>query len=236
MIRTVAVLGFLALYLAVASLVGLPLAYLLRSPSVLYKLGRFGIAVALRLSGTRVVVEGRDHLRDGRNTVVMPNHVSHLDAPVLFEALGIDFKAVAKKEVFKVPFLGRVLRFAGFIEVDRGDRTQSRRAVDRAAESLRAGNCFLIFPEGTRTRDGQLGPFKKGAFVAAIEADSVIVPAALEGVRELMPRGRLRIQPGTIRLRLLDPVSTQGYSYDDRERLAAHVRGRIAEALAGDAS
>jgi len=232
MIRTAAVLAFLAAYLPLASLVGLPLAYLMRSPAVLYKLGRFGIGIALLLSGTRVRVEGREHLGEWRNTVVMPNHVSNLDAPVLFEALGLDFKAVAKKEVFKIPFLGRVLRFAGFIEVDRSDRSQAREAVDRAARSLREGNCFLIFPEGTRTRNGELGPFKKGAFVAAIEADSRIVPAAIEGVRELMPRGRLRIRPGTVRIRLLDPVAAESYSYDDRERLAEQVRGRIAEALA----
>jgi 1-acyl-sn-glycerol-3-phosphate acyltransferase len=235
MIRTAAVVAFLGLYVLAASLVGLPLAHLLRSPAVLYKLGRFGISVALMLSGTRVVVEGREKLGDARNAVVMPNHVSNLDAPVLFEALGLDFKAVAKKEIFKIPFLGHVLRFAGFIEVDRGDRNQSRTALDRAAQSLREGNCFLIFPEGTRTRTGELGPFKRGAFVAAIEAGSRIVPAALQGVRELMPRGRLRINPGTVRLRLLDPVNAGSYGYDDRERLAAEVRGRIADALAESA-
>jgi len=235
MIRTLAALLFLGLYLPAASLVGLSVAHLMRSPAVLYKLGRFGIAVALFLSGTRVVVEGREKLGDARNTVVMPNHVSHLDAPVLFEALGIDFKAVAKKEIFKIPFLGHVLRFAGFIEVDRKDRTQARQALDRAAASLRDGNCFLIFPEGTRTRTGELGPFKRGAFVAAIEAGSRVVPAVLQGVGELMPRGRLRMRPGTVRLRLLDPVSAQSYSYDDRERLAEDVRGRIAEALANNA-
>jgi 1-acyl-sn-glycerol-3-phosphate acyltransferase len=235
MIRTAAAVAFLGLYVPAASLVGLPLAHLLRSPAVLYKLGRFGISVALMLSGTRVEVEGREKLGDARNTVVMLNHVSNLDAPVLFEALGLDFKAVAKKEIFKVPFLGHVLRFAGFIEVDRGDRNQARTALDRAAQSLREGNCFLIFPEGTRTRTGELGPFKRGAFVAAIEAGSRIVPAALQGVRELMPRGRLRINPGTVRLRLLDPVDAGNYSYDDRERLAAEVRGRIAEALAESA-
>jgi 1-acyl-sn-glycerol-3-phosphate acyltransferase len=235
MIRTAAAVAFLALYVPAASLVGVPLAHLLRSPAVLYKLGRFGISVALMLSGTRVVVEGREKLGDARNTVVMPNHVSNLDAPVLFEALGLDFKAVAKKEIFKVPFLGHVLRVAGFIEVDRGDRSQARTALDRAAQSLREGNCFLIFPEGTRTRTGELGPFKRGAFVAAIYAHSRIVPAALEGVRELMPRGRLRINRGTVRLRLLDPVNAGSYSYDDRERLAAEVRGRIAAALAESA-
>jgi 1-acyl-sn-glycerol-3-phosphate acyltransferase len=232
MIRAFAVVVFLGLYVPVASLVGLPLAHLLRSPAVLYKLGRFGIGIALILSGTRVVVEGREHLGDTRNTVVMPNHASHLDAPVLFQALGIDFKAVAKKEIFGIPFLGHVLRVAGFIDVNRSDRTQARAALDRAAESLRRGNCFMIFPEGTRTRTGDLGPFKRGAFVAAIEAGSRIVPAALQGVGDLMPRGRFRIRPGTVRLRLLEPLDAGGYSYDDRERLASEVRSRIAAVLA----
>jgi len=232
MIRAFAVVVFLGLYVPVASLVGLPLAHLLHSPAVLYKLGRFGIGIALILSGTRVVVEGRENLGDTRNIVVMPNHASHLDAPVLFKALGVDFKAVAKKEIFGIPFLGHVLRVAGFIDVDRSDRTQSRAALDRAAESLRKGNCFLIFPEGTRTRTGELGPFKRGAFVAAIEAGSRIVPAALQGVGELMPRGRFRMRPGTVRLRLLEPLDAGGYSYEDRERLASDVRSRIAAALA----
>jgi 1-acyl-sn-glycerol-3-phosphate acyltransferase len=233
MIRAALVLPFLAVYTPIASLVGITWARLTGSIPVLFRLGRLGVRTALVLGGTRVVLEGREKLADPRNTVVMANHVSHLDAPLLFQVLGIDFKAVAKKEVFAFPFFGAVLRMAGFVPVDRADREQARRAMDRTAESLRNGSCFLIFPEGTRSRTGELGAFKKGAFVAAMEAGSRIFPLAIRGTRELMPKGRLVIRPGTVRVTVLDPVPAGGYSYDDRERLIAEVRGRIAAALAG---
>ena len=233
MIRALLVLLFLAPYTIGASVGGYVLARLMGSPALLYGLGRFGIRVALFLSGTRIVVEGRHLLGDHRNTVIVANHVSHLDAPVLLQALGVDFRAVAKKEVFYVPGFNSVLRFAGFIEVDRADRAQATRAIARAVDALKGGACFLIFPEGTRSRTGQLGPFKKGGFVVAMDAGSRIVPVALEGTRALMPRGGFRIRPGTVRVRVLDPVSAGSYSYGDRDALIADVRARIAAALAG---
>jgi 1-acyl-sn-glycerol-3-phosphate acyltransferase len=235
MIRAALVLAFLALYVPLASVFGLAVARLTRNVAILYRLGRAGVRAALWLSGTRVVVDGLERLADPSRTVVMSNHVSHLDAPVLFQVLGVDFKAVAKKEVFGAPFFGSVLRMAGFIEVDRANREQAHRAMARTAESLRAGACFLVFPEGTRSRTGDLGAFKKGAFAAAIQSSSRILPVALEGTRELMPRGGLSIRPGSVRVRVLDPVSAGSYSYAQRDRLAAEVRGRIGAALAGRA-
>ena len=232
MIRAVLVFGFLPAYMTLASMLGYPAARLAGSPSLLYVLGRFGIRVALFLAGMRVVVEGRERLEDVRNTVVMSNHVSLLDAPVLFQVLGVDLRAVAKKEVFKLPFLHRCLRYAGFIEVDRSNREQAARAIQAAVVSLRQGHCFLIFPEGTRSPDGRLGPFKKGGFVVAMDATSRILPVVLSGVHERMPRGSFRIRPGTIRLKVLDPVEAGSYSYDTREELMAEVRGRMAAALA----
>lgn len=233
MIRGFLVFTLVPLYMLLASLVGYPIARAIGSPAILYVWGRFGVRMGLALTGTRVVLEGREKLGEPANTVVMPNHVSFLDAPILFQVLGIDFKAVVKKEVFRFPFFGACLRFAGFIEVDRSDREQSTAAIGRAAESLRAGHCFLIFPEGTRTRDGALGEFKKGAFVVAMEARSRIVPVALSGFRERLPRGGFRIRSGVVRIQVLDPVEAGSYSYDDRDRLIAEVRGRIAGALAG---
>jgi 1-acyl-sn-glycerol-3-phosphate acyltransferase len=233
MIRAALVFLFFALYIPPASLFGLAVARLIRNVSILYRLGRGGVRGALWISGTRVVTEGLERLADPRRTVVMSNHVSNLDPPVLFQVLGVDFKAVAKKEVFALPFLGAVLRMAGFIEVDRANREQAREAMERTAQSLRDGNCFLVFPEGTRSRTGELGEFKKGAFVAAIASGSRILPVALTGTRELMPRGGFAVRPGTVRVRVLDPVETGSYSYADRDRLAAEVKSRIAAALAG---
>jgi 1-acyl-sn-glycerol-3-phosphate acyltransferase len=232
MIRAVLVGLFLVPYTAIAAVIGLTWARLTRSPWLMYRFGHFGVRVALLLAGTRFDVAGREHVGDGRNTAITSNHISHLDAPIVFDALGLDVKAIVKKEIFGWPFLGRVLREAGFVAVDRSDRKQSSSAVDAAAASLRAGNAFLVFPEGTRSRTGELGTFKKGAFVAAIAAGSRVVPVAVHGTRELMPRGGFRIRPGTVRVRVLDPVDAGKYSYADRDLLVGEVRERIAVALA----
>jgi 1-acyl-sn-glycerol-3-phosphate acyltransferase len=235
MIRAFLVLVVLLPYTFLASALGYPLARLLSSPRLLYSLGRLGVRLGLLLAGIRVAVSGRERLADARNTVVMANHASHLDAPVIFHSLPLDYKVVAKAELFRFPFLNLCFRYVGFIEVDRADRSQSTRAIAQAARSLKSGACFLIFPEGTRSRTGEPGEFKRGGFVVALEAGSRIVPVAIAGAHALMPARRFRIRPGEVRVRVLDPVDAGGYSYDRRGDLAAEVRGRIAAALRDDA-
>ena len=227
--RALLVLIFLVLYWPPATILGWLLTLVTRRAAPMYVLGRFGLRGGLWLAGTRIRVEGREHLADPRNTIVMPNHISHLDVPVIFDALGLDFKVLVKQELFKLPFLAMAMRIAGLIPVDRSDRAQSREAIARAIESLQAGNCFLVFPEGTRSPSGELGPFKKGAFIAAMEAGSRIVPVALSGTRELLPKGRFTIRPGTVTVQVLPPVPAEPGM--DRDRLIAEVRGRIAAAL-----
>jgi 1-acyl-sn-glycerol-3-phosphate acyltransferase len=144
----------------------------------------------------------------------------------------VEFKAVVKKELYRFPFVHYCLRFAGFIDVDRKDPIQSKRAIARAVESLKAGGNFIIFPEGTRSRTGQLGELKKGGFRVAIDAGSRIVPVAILGAHRLLPPGGFRIRPGTVRVRVLDPEDAASYSYQERDRLMAVVRERIAAALA----
>jgi 1-acyl-sn-glycerol-3-phosphate acyltransferase len=231
MIRAVVVFLVVPVYMVVASMVGYPIARLLGSPAPLYALGRFGIRLALFLAGSRVEVLGRERLQSTGNTIVMANHTSFLDAPILASLIPAEFKVVAKVEIFRIPFFGRCLRFAGFIAVDRSNREQATEAIQKAVASLQAGNCFLIFPEGTRSPDGTLGPFKKGAFHVALDARSRIVPVAVTGAAELMPKGAFRVRPGTVTVQILDPIEAGRYSYDSRDRLIEDVRGRIAAAL-----
>jgi 1-acyl-sn-glycerol-3-phosphate acyltransferase len=232
MIRTLLVSAFLVAYVPPACLIGWGLAWWQGSDQPLYQIGRFGVRMALRLAGVRVEVTGSEHLRDSANTVVMPNHLSNLDAPVLFTVLPPNFKVVAKKELFRLPFLGSTFRMARFIELDRRDKDQAKRAMQQSVESLRAGACFLIFPEGTRSESGTLAELKKGGFLVALEAGSRIVPVAVTGTRELMPKGGFRIQSGTVRVAVLPAVEARRYSVETRDALVAEVRGRIASALA----
>jgi 1-acyl-sn-glycerol-3-phosphate acyltransferase len=232
MIRTVLVLLFLGPYSILASALGYPLARLLGSPKVLYALGRVGVRTALWLAGVNVAFDGAERLSNSANLVVMPNHTSNLDAAILFGLIDVQPKAVVKKELYSFPFVHYCLRYAGFVEIDRKDKVQSKQAIARAVSALKAGSTFIIFPEGTRSRTGELGPFKKGAFVVAIEAGSKIVPLAVTGATELLPPGRFLIRPGTVRVRVLDAVDASKYSYGDRESLLGEVRGRIAAALA----
>jgi 1-acyl-sn-glycerol-3-phosphate acyltransferase len=236
MLRSILLLLFLPPYALLGSLLGYPIARLLGSPGVLYALGRFGARAALRIAGTRVVFTGLSPLlRDHRNVVVMPNHASNLDAPILFGLVPIDFKAVYKHELDRFPFFRHALHFAGLVPVNRADRSDARRAMAKAVDSLRAGSAFVIFPEGTRSRTGELGEFKKGGFVVAIEARSRIYPVAIQGARELMPKGGFGVRPGTVRVEVLDPIEAGGYIYEDRDRLLRVVKGRIEAALRGGA-
>jgi 1-acyl-sn-glycerol-3-phosphate acyltransferase len=178
----------------------------------------------------RVKVAGLEHLGDGRGAVLMANHVSLLDPCVMLEAIPVDFKVLVKKELFKLPFLGTALLHAGLVPVDRQNRERARASIAVAVESLKAGNSFLVFPEGTRSRTGELGELKKGVFIAAMEAGSRIVPVAIRGTQPLLPKGRFSLRPGDVTVELLPPVAASDGA--DREQVMAEVRGRIATALA----
>jgi 1-acyl-sn-glycerol-3-phosphate acyltransferase len=234
MLRTAFVLAFLVPYALMACPLALLLSMLTGSARPLYRLTEWGLRGAFGLAGIRITTENRERLGDPRNTVIVSNHASHLDAPALFLALRVDFVALTKREVFDLPLFSSVIRRAGFIPIQRGDRTEAVGAVARMVAALRGGACVLVFPEGTRSRSGDLGPFKKGAFIAAVEAGSRLVPVAIHGTRSLMPRHGYALRPGHVRVTVLDPVDASGYAEAERDVVVVRVRGQIDQALLGD--
>ena len=191
---------------------------------------RWWSTLILWAAGIKVRVHGMENFRRGEPHIFASNHISWFDVPALAKMLP-HYKFVAKAELFKVPIFGRGMRAVGMIEIQRENRKAAFGAYDVAAEKIRQGASVVVFPEGTRGREYPLRPFKKGPFVLAIAAGVPIVPIIVHGTIEIMPKGSLRVHPGTIDVHLLQPVNTTGYDYDHREALMETVRTRMVDAM-----
>jgi 1-acyl-sn-glycerol-3-phosphate acyltransferase len=206
-------------------------------PNLLYQVGLGGVRLGLRLSGIAVAIRHPEHILRDRAAVYAVNHSSNVEPPVLFAALSGLFprmRVLYKAELRKLPILVRAFDLAGFIPLERGNRDQSLPAIERASDALREGNSFLIFPEGTRSRTGELLPFKKGGFIMALKGQAPIVPVAIKGARDAMKKGSLIIRPVRIVVSFGTPIETAGLTMDDRDTLVAQVRSAVAGLLAAD--
>jgi 1-acyl-sn-glycerol-3-phosphate acyltransferase len=178
---------------------------------------------------SRVVVHNREHAIGGPR-IFVANHLSWYDIPALGSFLK-RAKFVSKAEVFKVPLLGHAMRAVGMVSLERQNKKAAFNAYETAAGSVRNGNSIVVFAEGTRGDDYPLRQFKKGPFVLAIDAGAPIVPVLVYGAREVIKRGSIMLHPGKIHVHLLEPVTVDGMTYEDRDKLAITVRNRIADAL-----
>lgn len=233
-LRTLGAVVGLAVYVL---LLGPPLllwAALFRQPGPLFFAGQLGIRLALTAVGVKIRVHGAEHIQTGRAAVYAFNHSSNLEPPIAFVALKRLFPrlhVLYKAELRKLPVLVWVFDAAGFVPVERQNREQSLPAVDRAVAALERGASFMIFPEGTRSRTGELLPFKKGGVIMALRAGAPVVPAAIQGARDAMHRGSSVIHPVTVDITFCPPIETAGRDFEDRDALVDAVRQSIQQQL-----
>lgn len=232
-IRSLITYVVILLYIAIVGPIGLGAAVLLGAINFLYVLGHGGIWLALTCAGIRYRVSGREHLPQ-TSAVYCSNHESNVDPPVLFKALHPRMRILYKAELHGFPLMGRILDAGGFVAVERGNRDRAIAAIGRGAASIRKGNSFLIFPEGTRSRTGELLAFKKGGLIMAIQAQAPVVPVAVRGGRDAMRKGSAIVRPVKVTVRIGPPIPTVGLTLDDRDQLIERVRAEVQKLLDAD--
>ncbi len=187
----------------------------------------------LRGAGARVEVEGRERLDLLRPFLFAANHQSVIDIPTLFVALPIPLRFILKRELGRTPFLGWYVSAMGMVLIDRRASSEAVASLHAAAAVLRGGASLVCFPEGTRSRSGEVRPFKNGAFAVAIEAQAPVVPVAILGAGAVLPADGFKVRPGTIRVRFGEPIPTAGLFADDRGDLARRARAAVVRLQAG---
>jgi 1-acyl-sn-glycerol-3-phosphate acyltransferase len=190
----------------------------------------------VREAAVELDVSGQEHVPgDGETFVVMSNHQSNFDIPVLFQVFPGCMRMLAKSELYRIPVFGNAVRAAEFVEVDRQNPERARQSIEVAKQRLKSGIHIWVAPEGTRSSTGRLGPFKKGGFVLALDTGARILPITLEGTRRVQPPHTKRVHPHQrVTVRFHPPIDAASYGYERRDELVAAVRSAIASALPED--
>ena len=230
-LRAIFLLGFWFTGIAIIAPFMILLTLITKNEGCIYRPVRFFVKLGLALVGVRVAVTGIETLTPGQPYIFTPNHQSMIEVPLFVTYLGCNPAYLAKKELFKYPIFGFGISLIGAVPVDRKNTQSAIESAQLATEKLRAGKPYVIYPEGTRSADGRLLPFKKGAFVMAVDAGVPIVPVTVRGASGIMPKGKIRIIPSTIHITIHPPVSTDGYSKENIIELVEIVRGKVASAL-----
>ena len=229
MIRTIFVWFCIAISLLVLGSLVILTSPFDRKGKVIHRYARLWGKVALLANRVKVRVEGIEHLKGEGPYIIMSNHQGSYDIFALLSHLPFQFKWLAKKELFSVPFFGWVMVAAGYISIDREGTRKTVEAMNEAARKIREGMSLLIFPEGSRSPDGSIQPFKKGGFTLAIKSKVPIIPISISGSREVMPKEKFTSASGEIRIRIDHPIEIQNYSMKDRQSLMEKVSKTISK-------
>jgi 1-acyl-sn-glycerol-3-phosphate acyltransferase len=233
MLRTLFICFFFSIYILI---VGPPLliyTWITRNPERIYWAGVKGVMFFVTAVGVRVRVRGTERIPPGV-CLFAANHTSSADAPAVVGAIPRRIAIILKESLFKWPIVGQAFSSAHFIPVNRSAHDSAIVSVEKATEALRGGQSFLIYPEGTRSPDGRLQRFKKGAVVMAINAGVPIVPIVCSGAQRVMEKRSLVIHPGEIVVEFLDPIDSSKYSLEERDLLNEKIREAMSAALPPD--
>ena len=229
MIRAVIMLAFWGLSILIVGPFLLLYAFITRDVRPLYHGSTFLGITGVRLVGIRIREVGKENLKPGQTYIFMSNHASNLDPPVEIPRIRERCSVLVKKELFRIPILGTGMRMARLVPVDRSNREAAIESVREAVDVLRSGLHMIIYPEGTRTPDGKLLPFKKGPFHLAMESGVPVLPLTILGTYEAWPKHRFALRPGIVTVVYHPPIDPKNYA--DRDELMAAVRNSIASAL-----
>ena len=227
MIKSLFIILWIILNTLVMGIVSITVSFFSKKGNAPHITGRYWGKSILWASGIKVEVKGLSNLDHAEPCVFICNHQSNFDIPVLFAALPTQFRWIAKAELFKIPLFGWAMRGAGYISIERHNRKSAIKSMGVAAEKIKSGVSVMIFPEGTRSPDGNIGHFKKGGFILAMNAGVPIVPLVINGTWSIMSKNSLKITPGNVRLSILPPVDVSEYS--NKNKLIDTVRDRICQ-------
>jgi len=200
-----------------------------RKGRVVHRYARLWGKAALVANHVKVRTEGLEQLNEKGPYIFMSNHQGSYDIFALLGHLPFQFKWLAKKELFSIPFFGWAMAAAGYISIDREGTRETVKALNEAAERIRDGMSVVVFPEGSRSPDGSIQPFKKGGFTLAIKSGVPVVPIAITGSRDIMPKDKLSAASGEIRIRIGNPIETKNYSLKDRKSLMEIVSKTVSK-------
>lgn len=196
-----------------------------------HKVGRIWAKCILELSNIRVTVKGLSNLKPGRSYIYMANHMSNADIPVLQAYLPVQFRWLAKAELYKIPIFGYAMKRAGYISIDRSDRKSAIESLNKAVKIIRDGISVIIFPEGTRSRTNNVQPFKKGGFFLAVDSGVPIIPIIIHGTGRIMPKKQMLIKPGNVTIEISKPIESSDYTRKTKNDLIKKVRLVILESF-----
>lgn len=187
--------------------------------------------ILLKVAGVKVTVGGLENIEKDKSYIFAANHQSQFDIFAMHAAFPHEFRWLAKKELFRIPLFGRAMRLAGYLPVDRSHGREAMKSLLEAAKTIAGGSSVIIFPEGTRSSDGSIQRFKGGSTVVAVKSGVPMVPVAISGTYDILPKGRLLARPGRITIRVGRPVDTSGFTMKQKHELADLVHDRVAELL-----